>query len=84
MGALAYGLFMATLRAWCTVTEPAPSSSRRASSAKVATRLGGRRVSEPGEELGLIFACGAWSVQACRMVTGLVRDRYGTRVASSA
>jgi hypothetical protein len=35
---------------------------------------------EQAKRLGVVFACGAWSVQACRMVTGLARDRYGTRV----
>ena len=35
---------------------------------------------EQVKRLGVVFVCGSWSVQACRMVTGLLRDRYGTRV----
>ena len=80
---LAYGLFMTTLVAgvvygWQSfravfIAEGVLSEGCDANSAD------GECPSQ-AKELGLIFACGAWSVQACRMVTGLVRDRYGTRV----
>ena len=80
---LAYGLFMTTLVAgvvygWQSfravfIAEGVLSEGCDANSADV-------ECPSQAKELGLIFACGAWSVQACRMVTGLVRDRYGTRV----
>jgi len=80
---LAYGLFMTTLVAGVVYGW---QSFRAVFIAEGVLSEGCDADSADGEcpsqakELGLIFACGAWSVQACRMVTGLVRDRYGTRV----
>lgn len=34
------------------------------------------------KELGAIFTVGAWSTQGGRFITGLARDRYGTRIAA--
>ena len=80
---LAYGLFMTTLVAgvvygWQSFR--AVFIAEGVMDEGCASDGGDGECPSQAKELGVIFACGAWSVQACRMVTGLARDRYGTRV----
>ena len=80
---LAYGLFMTTLVAgvvygWQSFR--AVFIAEGVLDEGCASDGGDGECPSQAKELGVIFACGAWSVQACRMVTGLARDRYGTRV----
>jgi len=83
---LAYGLFMTTLVAGVVYGWQSFRAVFIAEGvldegcARDASDGGDGECPSQAKELGVIFACGAWSVQACRMVTGLARDRYGTRV----